>query len=233
MTGELEAAGALATAGVVGVAIEGREGGEPGNGNCPNCDAPISGRFCSNCGQHSYPNRKLTGVLSEFMYGLWNFDTKAWRTIPMLIVRPGTLTRNYVYGKRARYLAPLTMFLFAIFVMFGAAYTFKRNEHVRVEILYLMLSERAQLWLDLIGTVFFLIPACLLLAYLSWPFFHQSYAIGEMSSNAGGLVRWPIKFVVPAGFVMLALQGVSEAIKRIAALQGYVTIDAKYERPTQ
>ena len=107
------------------LAIEGREGGEPGNGNCPNCDAPISGRFCSNCGQHSYPNRKLTGVLSEFMYGLWNFDTKAWRTIPMLIVRPGTLTRNYVYGKRARYLAPLTMFLFAIFVMFFALSTIK------------------------------------------------------------------------------------------------------------
>ena len=73
----------------------------------------------------------------------------------------------------------------------------------------------------------------LLLAYLSWPFFHQAYAVGEMSGNAGGLIRWPIKFVVPSGFVMLALQGVSEVIKRIAALQGQVTIDAKYERPTQ
>ena len=85
----------------------------------------------------------------------------------------------------------------------------------------------------LIGTLFFLIPACLLLAYLSWPFFQQAYAVGEISSNAGGLIRWPIKFVIPAGFVMLALQGLSEAIKRIAALQGYVVIDAKYERPTQ
>jgi TRAP-type mannitol/chloroaromatic compound transport system permease small subunit len=124
-------------------------------------------------------------------------------------------------------------YMFAVLVMFGASYTFKRNEHVRVEIFYLMLSERGQLRLDLIGTLFFLIPACLLLAYLSWPFFYQSYAVGEISSNAGGLVRWPIKFVIPAGFVMLALQGVSEVIKRIAALQGYVTIDAKYERPTQ
>ena len=124
-------------------------------------------------------------------------------------------------------------YMFAILVMFGASYTFRRNEHVRVEIFYLMLSERSQLWLDLIGTLFFLIPICLLLAYLSWPFFYQSYAVGELSSNAGGLVRWPIKFVIPAGFVMLALQGVSEVIKRVAALQGYVTIDAKYERPTQ
>ena len=96
-----------------------------------------------------------------------------------------------------------------------------------------MLSERGQLWLDLIGTLFFLIPSCLLLAYLSWPFFLQSYEVSEISSNAGGLVRWPIKLVVPVGFVLLALQGVSEVIKRIAALQGYVVIDAKYERPTQ
>jgi TRAP-type mannitol/chloroaromatic compound transport system permease small subunit len=124
-------------------------------------------------------------------------------------------------------------YMFAILVMFGASYTFKRNEHVRVEIFYLFLSERGQLWLDMIGTLFFLIPSCLLLAYLSWPFFMQSYSVGEMSGNAGGLVRWPIKFVIPAGFVMLALQGVSEVIKRIAALMGEVTIDAKYERPTQ
>jgi TRAP-type mannitol/chloroaromatic compound transport system permease small subunit len=85
----------------------------------------------------------------------------------------------------------------------------------------------------MIGTLFFLIPSCLLLAYLSWPFFMQSYSVGEMSGNAGGLVRWPIKFVIPSGFVMLALQGVSEVIKRAAALKGEVTIDAKYERPTQ
>ena len=121
----------------------------------------------------------------------------------------------------------------AILVMFGASYTFKRNEHVPVEIFYLFLSERGPIWLDLIGTLCFLIPACLLLSYLSWPFFYQAYAVGELSSNAGGLVRWPIKLVVPVGFVMLALQGVSEVIKRIAALQNLVTIDAKYERPTQ
>jgi TRAP-type mannitol/chloroaromatic compound transport system permease small subunit len=127
----------------------------------------------------------------------------------------------------------LQWYMFAILVMFGASYTFKRNEHVRVEIFYLFLSERGQLWLDMIGTLFFLIPACLLLAYLSWPFFMQAYAVGEMSGNAGGLIRWPIKFVIPAGFVLLALQGISEVIKRAAALQGYVTIDAKYERPTQ
>jgi hypothetical protein len=120
MSGELEAAGALATAGAVGAAIEGREGGPPGEGKCPNCDTPITGRFCSNCGQHTQPNRKLSHVIGEFLYGLWHLDTKTWRTLPMMAFRPGTLTHNYIYGKRARYLSPLTMFLFAIFLMFFA-----------------------------------------------------------------------------------------------------------------
>ncbi|MBR0695090.1 TRAP transporter small permease subunit [Bradyrhizobium lablabi] len=149
------------------------------------------------------------------------------------LVSAGNAMIRYAFSYSSNGWLEAQWYMFAILVMFGASYTFKRNEHVRVEILYLMLSERGQLWLDLIGTLFFLIPACLLLAYLSWPFFHQAYAVGEMSGNAGGLVRWPIKFVIPSGFVMLALQGVSEVIKRIAALQGYVTIDAKYERPTQ
>ena len=149
------------------------------------------------------------------------------------LVSAGNAMIRYAFSYSSNGWLEAQWYMFAILVMFGASYTFKRNEHVRVEIMYLMLSERGQLWLDMIGTLFFLIPACLLLAYLSWPFFHQAYAVGEMSGNAGGLLRWPIKFVIPSGFVMLALQGVSEVIKRIAALQGYVTIDAKYERPTQ
>lgn len=156
-----------------------------------------------------------------------------WAVFVSCMVSAGNAMIRYSLDTSSNAWLELQWYMFAIVIMFGAAYTFKRNEHVRVEILYLMLSERGQLWLDLIGTVIFLIPSCLLLAYLSWPFFQQAYAVGEISSNAGGLVRWPIKFVIPAGFVMLALQGVSEAIKRVAALKGYVVIDAKYERPTQ
>jgi TRAP-type mannitol/chloroaromatic compound transport system permease small subunit len=150
-----------------------------------------------------------------------------------VIVSAANAMIRYAFDYSSNSWLELQWYMFAILVMFGASYTFKRNEHVRVEIFYLYLSERGQLWLDMIGTLFFLIPACLLLAYLSWPFFMQAYAVGEMSGNAGGLVRWPIKFVIPSGFVLLALQGVSEVIKRIAALRGDVTIDAKYERPTQ
>jgi TRAP-type mannitol/chloroaromatic compound transport system permease small subunit len=149
------------------------------------------------------------------------------------LVSAGNAMIRYAFGYSSNGWLELQWYMFAILVMYGASYTFKRNEHVRVEIFYLFLTERGQLWLDLIGTLFFLIPSCLLLSYLSWPFFEQAYAVGEMSGNAGGLVRWPIKFVIPSGFVLLALQGVSEVIKRIAALQGEVTIDAKYERPTQ
>jgi TRAP-type mannitol/chloroaromatic compound transport system permease small subunit len=149
------------------------------------------------------------------------------------LISAGNAMIRYAFAYSSNGWLELQWYMFAVLVMFGASYTFKRNEHVRVEILYLMLSERGQLWLDLIGTLFFLIPSCLLLAYLSWPFFYQAYQVGEMSGNAGGLIRWPIKFVIPAGLVLLALQGISEVIKRIAALQGYVTIDAKYERPTQ
>src|SRR5712671_4065599 len=138
------------------------------------------------------------------------------------IVSAANAMIRYAFGYSSNGWLELQCYMFAILVMFGASYTFKRNEHVRVEILYLMLSERGQLWLDMIGTLFFLIPSCLLLSYLSWPFFMQSYSVGEISSNAGGLIRWPIKIVVPAGFVLLALQGVSEVIKRIAALKGYV-----------
>jgi TRAP-type mannitol/chloroaromatic compound transport system permease small subunit len=149
------------------------------------------------------------------------------------LVSAANAMSRYAFSISSNSYLELQWYMFAVLVMFGASYTLKRNEHVRVEIFYLMLSERGQLWLDLIGILVFLIPVCLLLVYLSWPFFLQSYETGEWSGNAGGLLRWPIKFVLPGGFAMLALQGLSEAIKRAAALHGDVTIDAKYERPTQ
>jgi TRAP-type mannitol/chloroaromatic compound transport system permease small subunit len=166
--------------------------------------------------------------LNEKLGGVCN-----WLVLAACVVSAGNAMIRYAFGYSSNSWLEMQWYMFAIFVMFGASYTFKKNEHVRVEILYLMLSERGQIWLDMIGTLFFLIPSCLLLAYLSWPFFMQSYVVSEISSNAGGLIRWPIKIVVPAGFVLLALQGASEVIKRIAALKGYVMIVAKYERPVQ
>src|SRR5262245_53733363 len=109
MSGEAEAAGALATAGAVAGAIEGREPGTPGEGACANCGAKVDGPYCSQCGQAGYAHRSLVHMLGEFIHSLFYLDTKLWRTLPMVVFRPGTLTRNYVYGKRARYLSPLTL----------------------------------------------------------------------------------------------------------------------------
>jgi hypothetical protein len=131
MSGELEAAGAMATAGLVAGAVEGREASGPGEGGCLNCGAQLSGAYCSGCGQASHPHRSLVHVLEEFLHGIFHFDTKVWRTLPMAIFRPGTLTRNYVYGKRARYLSPLALFLLTVFFMF-AVFAFAGGPPVNV-----------------------------------------------------------------------------------------------------
>ena len=97
--------------------------------------------------------------------------------------------------------------MFAAMVFFGAPYTLKVNEHVRVDVIYSALSERARIWIDILGGIFFLLPFCAVLLYFTWPWFLDSWRIGEMSSNAGGLIRWPVKLVLPLGFALLALQG--------------------------
>jgi TRAP-type mannitol/chloroaromatic compound transport system permease small subunit len=150
-----------------------------------------------------------------------------------VLVSAGNAMFRYAFNLSSNGWLEAQWYMFAVMVMFGASYTLKRNEHVRVEIFYTYLSERGQLWLDLIGAIVFLVPVCVLMAALSWPFFLQSYAVNEWSPNPDGLLRWPIKLALPLGLTLLALQGVSEIIKRIAALRGLIAIDAKYERPTQ
>lgn len=124
-------------------------------------------------------------------------------------------------------------YLFAVMVLLGASFTLRMNEHVRVDIVYTHLSERGKEWLDLVGTIVFLLPSMLVLAWFAWPFFMQSWSIQEVSMNAGGLIRWPVKILLPVGFVLIALQGVSEIIKRAAALHGDVRYVSHYERPVQ
>ena len=124
-------------------------------------------------------------------------------------------------------------YMFAVVVMFGASYTLQRNEHVRVDVIYMNLSERKQQWVDIIGTLLFLMPACAVIGWYSWPFFYESWKVGEVSSNAGGLIRWPVKLIVPLGFFLLFMQGLSEVVKRIAALEGEKVELVKYERPDQ
>jgi len=128
----------------------------------------------------------------------------------------------------------LQWYLFGASVMLGASYTFQKNEHVRVDLIYGHVSKRMQLWIDVLGVIAFLLPACILFAWLSWKaLFLPSWDIMEQSANAGGLPRYPIKFIVPLGFGILALQGISELIKRIGALAGQASFETEYERPVQ
>ena len=103
-----------------------------------------------------------------------------------------------------------------------AGYALKHNQHVRIDVLAGRLSRRAQTWIEIFGTVFFLLPMALLILWLSWPVFVDSWRSGEVSSNANGLVLWPARALVPAGFALLVLQGVAELVKRIAFLRGLI-----------
>lgn len=158
-----------------------------------------------------------------------------WLVLLACIVSAGNAMVRYAYDTSSNGWLEIQWYMFAVIVMLGASYTMKRNEHVRVDIFYMTLSRRGQLWVDILGTLVFLLPTCTILAWLSWPFFMQSFNVNEGSSNAGGLLRWPIKFVLPLGFALVALQGLSELIKRVAFLNGYAvdSLEAHYERPTQ
>jgi TRAP-type mannitol/chloroaromatic compound transport system permease small subunit len=123
--------------------------------------------------------------------------------------------------------------MFAGMFLLGAAHVLKLNEHVRVDVIYGGLSPRRKLWVDTLGLIFFLFPACILVVWFGWPWFLRSFAAGEISANAGGLPLWPVKFLLPLGFMLLFLQGVAELIKRIAALQGTYAIETTYEKPVQ
>lgn len=124
-------------------------------------------------------------------------------------------------------------YMFAALVMLGAAYTLKMNEHVRVDLLFGWFSERTRTWIDLLGSAFCLLPMCVVMIYFTWPWFLESWRTGEMSSNAGGLPRWPVKLVLPVGFFLVLLQGISEIIKCVAALTTDYVREHAYEKPLQ
>jgi len=127
----------------------------------------------------------------------------------------------------------LQWYFFAFVVLFGAANTLRENGHVRVDLVYGHLTQRAQVWLDLVCLGIFLMPATLLLAWMSWPLFIESWSVGEVSGNAGGLIRWPVKILLPIGFGLLTLQGLAEMARRAAMLAGTIPLSAQYERPLQ
>ena len=127
-------------------------------------------------------------------------------------------------------------YLFAAAFLLAAGYTLLNGEHVKIDVISHRLSKRKQIWIDVIGFALFLTPVCLAILYYGIPFFLQGFRSGEMSSNAGGLIRWPVYIMIPIGFSLLLLQGLSELIKRIAFLRGLIpdpTVKANEKTPEE
>lgn len=138
-----------------------------------------------------------------------------------------------IYRENSNTLSETQWYMFAGIVMLGGAWTLKVNEHVRVDLIYGSVSERTRTWIDLLGGIFFLLPMCVLMIYFTWPWFMQAYTSGEGSLNSGGLIRWPVKLLVPVGFALVGLQGIAEIIKCIAALTTGHIREFAYEKPLQ
>jgi len=149
------------------------------------------------------------------------------------LISAGNAFSRYAFSLSSNAWLEIQWYMFGAVVMLGASYTLKKNEHVRVDIVYSNISTRKQIGVDIFGGILFMLPATLILAYLSWPVFYNSWVENEYSGNAGGLIRWPIKIFLPVGFALLSLQGISELIKRFAMLTGHMKADLHYERPLQ
>lgn len=143
-----------------------------------------------------------------------------WLILVTTLISAGNAIVRKAFSMSSNALLEIQWYLFAAVFMLSAGYGFLKNSHVRIDFISSKLSHRARNWIDVVGIVAVLMPFCLIMIALSWPLFTKALASGEMSQNAGGLIRWPVYGLVPLGFALLLLQGVSELIKRIAFLAG-------------
>jgi TRAP-type mannitol/chloroaromatic compound transport system permease small subunit len=153
-----------------------------------------------------------------------------WLVLVAVIISSGNAAVRYLFDTSSNAWLEVQWYLFSCIVLLCGGYALLRNEHVRIDILFGRLSSHARSWVDILGGLFFLLPICLVVGILSWPMFTESYVRHEVSGDAGGLLRWPVKLLIPVGFFLLAAQGISEIVKRIAFLRGLVPDPA--ERPS-
>lgn len=146
--------------------------------------------------------------------------TAMWLILVATLVSAGNALMRYSLDLSSNAWLELQWYLFAAVFLLCAPYTLLKNEMVRIDVVAGRLSRRTQVWIDVGGTLFFLLPMALMLTALSWPGFVQAFVREEVSSNAGGLVVWPARLLIPVGFALLALQGVSELIKKLVFLAG-------------
>jgi len=159
----------------------------------------------------------------------------AWALLLACVVSGGNALTRYAFSLSSNAWLEAQWYLFGLAVFAGAPMLLRLNEHVRVDVLYGGRSTRAKAWIDALGFAFVLLPLCAFTAWTAWPFVHESFQQHEVSASAGGLLRWPIKAAIPAGFVLLGLQGLAELFKRIRVLRGVdeVADTPHYERPLQ
>jgi TRAP-type mannitol/chloroaromatic compound transport system permease small subunit len=156
------------------------------------------------------------------MLSSWIGKLTMWLILATTLISAGNAIVRKAFDISSNGLLEIQWYLFAAVFMMGAGYGFLKNSHVRIDFISSRLSDRTRNWIDVCGILFVLFPFCILLISLSWPSFMGAYQSGEMSQNAGGLIRWPVYMLVPLGFGLLLLQGVSELIKRLAYLQGLI-----------
>lgn len=145
-----------------------------------------------------------------------------WLILVAVLVSATNAVIRKVFSTSSNAWLELQWYLFGAAFMLAAAYTLRQNEHVRIDVLYGRVSDRTRQWIDLLGHLFFLMPFALLMVYYLVPYVAQSMRSGEVSTNSGGLIIWPAKAILLAGFVLLSLQGLSEIIKKIAIMQGLI-----------
>ena len=146
----------------------------------------------------------------------------AWLILVAVLISAGNALIRKIFDMSSNAWLEMQWQLFSAVFLLCSPYTLLRNEHIRIDILNQGFPQRLRNWIDLLGHFLFLMPFVLLMVYFGWPFFWASYSIGEQSGSAGGLAQWPAKLLVPLGFALLALQGVSEIIKRVAVMRGLI-----------
>lgn len=156
-----------------------------------------------------------------------------WLVLIAVLISATNAVIRKVFSVSSNAFLEIQWYLFAGIFLLGAPYTLRHNEHVRIDVLSSRFSKRTQHLVEIFGTLFFLLPLCAMMIWLAVPWAMRSFVSGEVSANAGGLTLWPAKLLVPAGFILLGLQGVSELIKRVAVLLGVIEDPTeKHEFPT-
>jgi len=161
---------------------------------------------------------KLSRAIDALNEGIGKFVM--WLILAAVVISAGNAVMRKAFDIGSNAFLEIQWYLFSAVFMLGSGYVFLRNAHVRIDFISSKLSKRTNAIIDAAGIVIFVIPLCLILINLGWPVFQRAFVSGEMSQNAGGLIRWPVMLLIPLGFVILMLQSVSELIKRVAFLRG-------------